>query len=298
MNILLTGANGFVGYYLCELLLQQAHQVTATGKGPCRLPFIHHPGFTYAEMDITQAATTGECIKKIKPEIIIHAAAMSKPNDCEANKEQARLVNVSGTAHLLTAAAAQQSFFLFLSTDFVFDGVKGMYKEDDIPGPVNYYGGTKLAAEDLVKEYPGGWSIIRTILVYGPPLPGRPNLLSIVKEKLERGEAYPAVDDQYRTPTYAGDLAKGIMNVAEQQQTGLFHIAGKDLLTPYEMACRAAVFLQRDPSLIRKVTAATFKEPAKRPSRTGFDLTKARTVLGYEPVSFETGLALTFAGQK
>jgi dTDP-4-dehydrorhamnose reductase len=146
-----------------------------------------------------------------------------------------------------------------------------------------------------VKDYENDWAIVRTVMVYGKPILSRANILSIVKEKLEKGESYNVVDDQVRTPTYVEDLADGIMQIIEKKATGVYHLCGKDVMTPYEMACRAADYLGLDKALIKRVTANDFLQAAKRPEKTGLNITKARTELGFEPVSFEEGLKKMFS---
>jgi len=295
MKILITGANGFLGYYLAEQLIAKKISVIATGRGECRLPFTHHVNFQYLSMDFTDPFSIHDVFENIKPDVVIHAGAMSKPDECETDQMLAYLVNVEGTVQLLINSADLKSFFIFVSTDFVFDGERGMYNEDDIPNPVNYYGRTKLEAEEAVKEYEFDWAIVRTVLVYGKNHSGHNNILKIVKEKLEKGEVYSVVDDQLRTPTYVEDLAKGIVSIIEKKATGIFHLSGKDILTPYQMATKTAEYLGLKSSLIKKVTAANFTQPAKRPPRTGFIIDKARKELGYEPISFEEGLKKTFS---
>jgi dTDP-4-dehydrorhamnose reductase len=226
--------------------------------------------------------------------VVIHAGAISKVDDCEQDQWQAYTTNTEATVTMLVNAEEYKSFFVFVSTDFIFDGEKGMYKEDDTAKPVNFYGKTKLDAEEAVKEYKYDWAIVRTVLVYGKPRAGRGNILSVVKEKLEKGEAYNVVDDQVRTPTYAGDLADGIIAVIEKKAKGVFHISGEEVLTPYQMACKAADYLGLDKTLLKKVTQANFSQSAKRPLRTGFVIDKAKKVLGYQPLSFEDGLKKTF----
>jgi len=159
---------------------------------------------------------------------------------------------------------------------------------------VNFYGKTKLEAEEAVKEYPYDWSIVRTVLVYGKPQTGRSNILTIVKDKLEKGETYNVVDDQVRTPTYVEDLADGIVTVIEKRAKGIFHVSGPEVMTPYQMAIKTANFLGLNSSLINKVTEANFKQPAKRPAITGFNIEKAIKELNYHPHSFEEGLKKTF----
>jgi dTDP-4-dehydrorhamnose reductase len=295
MTVLVTGSNGFLGHYLVEQLLQKKNKVIATGKGACRLPFDGDENFIYDEMDITDPFRVHDVFEKHKPGVVIHAGAMSKPDECQLEQWPAYVVNVEATLTLLNNAEEYKSFFVFVSTDFIFDGEKGMYKEDDVSNPVNFYGKTKLEAEEAVKEYLYDWSIVRTILVYGKPQKSRGNILSVVKEKLEKGEEYRVVDDQVRTPTYVEDLAKAIIAVIEKKARGVYHISGEDVLTPYQMALRVAEYLSLDVSLIRKATAADFSQPARRPLKTGFVIDKAKKELGYSPISFEEGLAKTFS---
>lgn len=294
MKILITGANGFLGHYLTKQLLQNNHHVIATGKGDCRLLFNTNEKFEYAAMDFTDPFAVHDVFEKYKPGVVIHAGAMSKPDDCEQQQWQAYVTNVEGTVTLLINAAEQKSFFIFVSTDFVFDGKRGMYTEEDVTAPVNFYGKTKADAEEAVKEYEHGWAIARTVLVYGKPLAGRSNILSIVKEKLEKGEEYSVVDDQVRTPTYVEDLAAGIIAIAEKKANGIYHLSGTDILTPYQMACMAADYLDLNKSLLKKVTAADFSQSALRPLKTGFVIDKAKDQLGYKPISFKEGLIKTF----
>jgi dTDP-4-dehydrorhamnose reductase len=294
MKVLVTGANGFLGYYLTGQLLQKGYTVIATGKGESRLPFAANKKFIYASMDFTDPFAVHDVFEKYTPDVVVHAGAMSKPDDCETNQSQAYLVNVESTVSLLLNAAEQKSFFIFISTDFVFDGEKGKYTEEDQPNPVNYYGKTKWEAEQAVAEYEGDWAIVRTVLVYGKPVTGRNNILTIVKEKLEKGEEYKVVDDQVRTPTYVEDLAGGIVRIIEGRAKGVYHLSGTDVLTPYQMACQAADYLLLDTKLIKRVTAADFSQPAKRPPKTGFIIDKAINELNFIPVTFEDGLRKTF----
>ncbi|HEX7845040.1 MAG TPA: SDR family oxidoreductase [Chitinophagaceae bacterium] len=295
MSILITGANGFLGHYLVEQLLKSKQQVIATGKGDSRLPFNDDENFQYQAMDFTDPFAVHDVFEKFKPSVVVHAGAMSKPDDCEKGQWQAYTTNVEATITLLVNAEECKAHFIFISTDFVFSGEEGMYKEDDEPGPVNFYGKTKLEAEEAVKEYEYDWSIVRTVLVYGKPQAGRGNILTVVKDKLEKGEEYSVFDDQVRTPTYVEDLASAIVNIIEQKAKGVYHISGEDVFTPYEMACKTADHLGYDRSLIKKVTAAEFSQPARRPLKTGFIIEKAKRELGYSPVSFEEGLQKTFS---
>ena len=295
MKVLITGANGFVGHYLVQSALKKGFTVIATCKGECRLPFSGYPNFIYEEMDFTNPYSIDAVFDKHKPDAVIHAGAMGKPDECEQNQMQAYMVNVEGTVHLLINAAEYKSYFVFISTDFVFYGDGGMYKEEDQRRSVNYYGRTKIEAEDAVMEYEYDWSIVRTVLVYGKPQSGRDNLLTIVKTKLEKGEGYSVFNDQVRTPTYVEDLANAVVSIIEKKASGIFHISGEEVLTPYEMAIKTAKFFQLDSSLIKKVTAADMSQPARRPLKTGFNIDKAKKELGFKPISFDEGLKKTFS---
>lgn len=294
MKVLVTGTQGFLGYYLVQLLLSTKDDVIATGKGENHLPFLGQPHFFYHPMDFTDPFAVHDVFEKTQPNVVIHAGAMANVDACEQNQWQAYVTNVAGTLNLLANAEECKAHFIFISTDFVFDGESGPYDETSEANPVNFYGKTKFEAEDAVKEYPFNWAIVRTVLIYGNNPTGRDNILTAVKKKLSIGETYSAVDDIVRTPTYVGDLAKGIAAIIEKSKTGIYHLSGKDVLTPYQMACNAARYLQLDVSLIKKVNAADLKLPANRPAKTVFILDKAKRELNYEPSGFEEGLKRTF----
>jgi dTDP-4-dehydrorhamnose reductase len=295
MKILVTGANGFIGHYIVQYLLAKGHEVVATGKGNCRLPFTGLPLFWYATLDFTDRESVNQVFEEYKPSVVVHAGANGKPDECELDKEAAYRINVTGTETVLQASARYKAFFVFLSTDFVFEGIKGMYSEEDPTGPVNYYGETKLLAEKLVKKYVHPFCIVRTILVYGRPFSGRNNILTVVKEKLEKGESYHLYEDQVRTPTYVEDLAAAIVTMIEKKAIGIWHIGGSDTLTPFEMACLTAAFHGLDKTLLKRVTRDTFSQPALRPLKTGLNIDKAMRELGYKPTPFSEGLKKTFS---
>lgn len=291
---MITGANGFVGYYLVSQLLERNYRVVATGKGECRLPF-QHANFCYHTLDFTNDEAVQNAFDQFRPDVVVHCGAISKPDECELNQENAFRTNVTATLYLLKAAREQKCFFVFLSTDFVFGGEKGMYKEDDERKPVNYYGQTKLLAEDAVMNYEQDWAIVRTVLVYGRPFLNRQNLLTNVAIALQKGEALKIFDDQVRTPTFVEDLATGIVRIIEKKARGIFHISGEDVLTPYQMAVAVAHYLNLDASRIKNVKEQDFEQPARRPLLTGFNISKAKAELNYTPISFQEGLKRTFA---
>ena len=291
-SVLITGANGFVGYYLTEQLLSKGYRVIATGKGACRLPF-NEENFIYYSVDFTNQQQVADVLSLAKPNIIVHGGAISKPDVCEQNKELAFLSNVTGTIYLLKEAAKLKAHFIFVSTDFVFSGEKGFYKEDDERVPVNYYGQTKLLAEDEVMQYPYDWSIVRTVLVYGKSFTGRDNIVTNTAKALQEGRSLKIFDDQVRTPTYVEDLVSGMVAMVEKGAQAIYHLSGEDVRTPYQIAVETGKYLGLDTSLITPVKAEEFYQPAKRPPRTIFDISKARKNLDFQPISFEEGLKRT-----
>ncbi|MBL0358981.1 MAG: SDR family oxidoreductase [Chitinophagaceae bacterium] len=292
MKILITGSNGLLGQHLIKLLIETTgHTILATGRGASRLPFDVSDLYDYFSLDITDGVAVNDFMLAHEPEMIIHAAAMTQPDECELHEVECWNVNVTATRFLLDAAKKINARFIYISTDFVFDGINGPYKETDIPGPVNYYGSSKLAAEKSVMESGLQWAIVRTVLVYGNILVGnRSNVISWVKENLITGKPIKVVSDQWRTPTYVEDLAKGILLVLEKNAAGIYHISGEEGMSPYDMAVATADYLHLDKSLMTKVNAATFTQPAKRPLRTGFVIDKAKKELGYKPMSFKEAL--------
>lgn len=283
-----------VGQYLIRILYQWPGQVIATGRGPCRIPDEWMQNIQYVQMDITDAESIRNVFNEYRPDAVIHAAAEAQPDTCELHREQADLVNTKATGFLLDAAQKHNSFFTYVSTDFVFPGTGGPYREEDETDPVNYYGLTKLRSEELVRHYHHGWAIVRTVLVYGTTLVGtRTNIISWVLGELQKGKAIRVVGDQVRTPTFAADLAAALVLITKDKHQGIWHISGKDVLSPHDIALLVAEYMHLDASLITKVDASTFTQPAIRPLRTPFNISKAREMLGYAPISFKEGMALT-----
>jgi len=293
LKVLITGANGLLGQHLTKLLIDKNYQVVATSRGESRLPFQPSDNYTYREMDIANALEVFAVMSQEKPDVVVHTAAMTHVDDCELRPQHCERINVQGTSQVLTDAETFSSHFIYISTDFVFDGEQGNYAEEDDTKPISLYGFTKLQAESMVQTSTIPFAIVRTCLVYGNLLKGiRSNIISWVKDSLEQGKTIQVVSDHVRTPTYVEDLAKGIALIIEKKATGIYHISGKDWLTPYDIALKTAAKYNLDAAKIVKVDAATFKQPGRRPMKTGFVIEKAREELGYEPMSFDEGLSL------
>jgi dTDP-4-dehydrorhamnose reductase len=180
-----------------------------------------------------------------------------------------------------------------VSTDFIFDGTHGPLDEGAIPNPVNFYGESKLAGERVIQASAIPWAILRTVLVFGITRDmSRSNIVLWVKNSLQQNKTIQVVNDQWRTPTLAEDLAMGCYLAAKKRARGVYNISGKDFMSPYDIAIKTAEFFQLDKSLIKATDSTKFTQPAKRPPKTGFIIDKARKELGYEPHSFEEGLEI------
>jgi dTDP-4-dehydrorhamnose reductase len=183
--------------------------------------------------------------------------------------------------------------FIHLSTDFIFDGTHGPLDENETPNPLSYYAESKLAAEKIVQSSDLDWAIARTVLVFGiVDNMSRSNIVLWVKSNLEQGKIINVVDDQFRTPTLAEDLADGCILIAQKRATGIYNISGKDFYSILELANVIADYYKLDKSLIKPSKSADIKQPAKRPPITGFIIDKAINELGYNPHSFTEGIKL------
>jgi len=298
MKVLVTGANGLLGQHLIKELLDAGHYVIAAGKGECRLPFSHDYHLHYVKMDLREPFDVYHVFDEHHPDIVVHAGAMTQVDECEVNETRSFETNYGGTSSILVCCEETGCFLIYVSTDFVFDGEAGPYREEDETHPVNWYGKTKQMAEDIVIHARTPWAIVRTVLVYGKTRGGvRANIITWVKDKLEQGEKIKVVNDQFRTPTYVEDLVKGILLIIKKKARGIYHISGTDFLSPYQMAMKTAGYFGLNDKLIEEVDASLFSQHARRPPKTGFIIEKARKELGFEPLSFDQGLKKMFAIQ-
>ncbi|WKN44707.1 SDR family oxidoreductase [Tunicatimonas pelagia] len=297
VKVLLTGGNGLLGQKLIPLLLSddEIHTIiTSRGKARFAEPY---QNYQYFDLDITDRDQVFNVFHLVQPDVVIHTAAMTDVDYCEQHQNECWEINVQGVAHLLRAAEVHNSFFVHLSTDFIFAGDKRHLTEEDTPQPINFYGQAKLQAEALIKQSRVKSAILRTALVYGlVPNMSRSNIVLWVKNSLETRKPISVVDDQYRTPTLVEDLAMGCYLVTKQRAEGVYNISGGEVLTPYQMALEVAKAFGLDASLITKTDSSKFKQTANRPPETGLIVEKARAELGFTPHTFEEGV-VTLAKQ-
>ncbi|MBL0342368.1 MAG: SDR family oxidoreductase [Bacteroidetes bacterium] len=294
MKILITGSNGLLGQKLVyQLLRTSGVELIATSLGVNRVSLKN--GYTYYSLDITNKDEVLKVIDAVRPDCIINTAAMTNVDVCETDQIGCDALNVTSVKYLIEAAKKYKTHFIHFSTDFIFDGVSGPYKETDVPNPLSFYGVSKAESEKIVMTSGLDWTIIRTNIIYGVVDDvQRSNLVLWTKFSLEQGKSIHVITDQYRSPTLAEDLAEACIAAALKKATGIFHVSGseEDIDSIINIVKKIATFYGLDQSLIKPVTSAELNQPALRPPKTGFILDKARLELGYKPHSLIEGLKI------
>ena len=223
------------------------------------------------QLDITDASRTDAVLSKYAPDIIIHAAALTDVDACERNLSLARAVNVDGTRNIARYAGEHGCKLVYVSTDYVFDGKKGMYTEADAPHPVNVYGSTKLEGERVAVELCDDAVIARTSVLYGAE---HNNFFTWVKESLSRGEAIQVVDDQYVSPTWTHDLCEQLLALIDHDARGVFHAAGGTRCSRYDFALILADIFGYDVGYVEQASMADMNWLASRPRDSSLDVSK------------------------
>lgn len=290
IKVVITGSNGLLGQSLLKLLLEEKEQYRVFGfsRGENRSG---REDFEYVSIDITNEENLKKAIKKIQPDFIINTAAMTQVDDCGNNKQACDLLNIDVVKWLAEVSTDIKSHVIHLSTDFIFDGKKGNYKETDTANPLSYYGLSKLKSEQVLTNSNIDYTILRTILVYGKVFDmSRSNIVLWVREMLSKGKEITIVDDQFRTPTYVEDLALACKISMDKKAKGIYHISSNQLLSVFEIAQQIADAFGLDKSLIKPISTSTLNQTAPRPAKTGFDLSKTNKELGFYPKSFKEDL--------
>ena len=289
-KIVITGSNGLLGQTLVNLLMKapENYSVFGLSKGDNRM---NRNDFLYYDIDITNYSQLEECITYIQPSFIINTAAMTNVDTCELKPEECNNLNIEAVKYLTQICTKLNIHFIQISTDFIFDGSKGIYKETDLPNPLSIYGHSKLKAENIVKNSGVNFSILRTILVYGKVVNlKRNNIVLWVKDMLENNKEITIVDDQYRMPTYVEDLAMACKLIVDKNISGVYHISSNELLSVFEIANQIADVFGLNKKLIKPISSKTLNQKAIRPQKTGFDLSKTIKELDFQPTSFLLGL--------
>ena len=292
MKVLITGSNGLLGQKLLHKLRQDLSvDLIATSIGENRVS--DKNGYTYFSLDITDVNAVSKMIVEKEPEIVINTAAMTNVDLCEEKKQACDLLNIDAVRYLADACAKIDAHLIQISTDFIFDGEDGPYKEGDKPNPLSYYGLSKLKSEQLLQAHNVKWTILRTIIVFGVGEKlSKGNIVLWAKDALEKGDPLNIIDDQFRAPTLAEDLADICILAAKKKAFGIFHASGKDIMSIYEIVERIAKHYGNSTDNLNRIGTATLSQKAERPSKTGFILDKSINELGYNPHSFEECLTI------
>jgi len=292
MKILITGSNGLLGQKLLHKLRQDPSvELFATSKGGNRVS--EQNGYTYSELDITDQKQVAELIANKKPDVVINTAAITNVDLCEDEKQACDALNVDAVRYLADACEKIDAHLIQISTDFIFDGEDGPYTEQDKPNPLSYYGLSKLKSEELLQAHTVKWTVLRTIIVFGVGEKlSKGNIVLWAKGALAKGDPLNIIDDQFRAPTLAEDLADICILAAKKKALGIFNASGKDIMSIYEIVERIAKHYGNSTDNLNKISTATLMQKAGRPPKTGFILDKSRKELGYNPHSFEECLTI------
>jgi dTDP-4-dehydrorhamnose reductase len=280
LKLLITGAGGLYGSKLAQMALDRGFEVYSSD--------IQNTSVygNFVKLDVSSKQQVNEVLDNIKPDVIVHAATLTDVDKCELNKDLAWRINVEGTKNIVAALQEVDSFLIYISTDYVFSGEKGCYVESDSPDPVNYYGLTKLIAEEIVQTLPETqFSIARPSVIYGStPAAGKVNFALWLIETLRRGERVRIVTDQWNTPTLNTSLAEMTLEVIERRLTGMYHLCGATRVSRFEFARQIADAFGLNKGLIDKARSSQFTWPAKRPADSSLDTSKAQRTLKCKPL--------------
>ena len=244
----------------------------------------------FVKMDVTNKVQVEEVFQNIQPDVVIHAASLTDVDKCELDKDLAWKINVEGTKNINQATELTESFLIYISTDYVFSGEKGCYVESDAADPQNYYGLTKLIAEEIVATQPQ-YLIVRPSVIYGAtPAAGKVNFALWLIESLRRGERVKIVTDQWNTPTLNTNLAEMTLETIKRRLVGTYHLSGATRVSRFEFAREIADVFGLDKSLITKAKSSQFSWPALRPVDSSLDTSLAQRNLTCKPLDLREAL--------
>lgn len=289
-RVLITGSNGLLGQKVVDIFSRGEYLLLLVSLEPVSV--FDEQIFPYRHVDLTQKQEVRKIIDEFEPEVIVHTAAVTDVDLCEKDRALAWKVNVGGVENIAHAANLVGAKIIHLSTDYVFDGEHGPYGESDRTNPISYYGRTKLASENVLRIAGTPSTIIRTMVLYGIGHGVKPNFALWLYQNLKEGKPIRVVDDQIGNPTLVDDLALAILKIVELEKSGLYHIAGADIVSRYDFAVSFAKIFGFNKKLIQPVKSSQFKQPAPRPLKSGFVTLKAEIELGLKMSGVERGLTI------
>lgn len=285
MKLLVTGASGLLGSKITKLATQAGYKIYSGY-------FIHQPkNGEPVKIDLKAHESVRKTIQDANADIIIHCAALTDVDTCEVNRDLAKTINVDGTKSVIKGANDSGSFLAYISTDYVFDGIKGNYTEEDEPKPVNFYGYSKLLGEKAIADQSENYLITRTSVIYGDtPASGKINFALWLIEKLKANKEIKILTDQFSSPTLNTNAAKMILEACEKKLNGTYHMAGASRISRYDFAVRLAEKLNLDTSLIKKARTEEMQWKAPRPRDSSLNTLKAQNTLETKPMSLDESL--------
>ena len=290
MRILIIGASGFIGQYMSRRLKDTAaHAVYGTcWSWPPTVDAI-----PWIRVELTDRTGLEEAFAAARPEVVLHLAAMADVGMAERERERATAVNVAGTSTIARLSEQHGAKLVFVSTEYVFDGKRGYYREDEEPSPTTHYGQTKREAEQAVMDLASRWIILRTSIVYGWPPLGKQNFVPWLIQHLRSGQPYHGSAGVYRSPVYVEDLADGIARLVEGDFQGIHHVAGRDWVSMYDFAVEVAREFSLDRELVMRAPPA---DPAATDDRQSMPEQGRRDMLGLDCAKTMTSLGLAHPG--
>jgi dTDP-4-dehydrorhamnose reductase len=284
-RILITGASGYLGHTLTRLLSRTndvyAGYLLSSADGLAGTPL---------RFDVTSDEDAARAFETARPQCVVHAAALTKPDICEIKPDEAHALNVEATRRIARCCREFGARLVHISTDLVFDGAKGRYNEDDVPAGINEYAKSKILAEQAVRSLDPAAVILRVSVLYGPGGGAHAGFLDEVLQRWRRGEPMTFFTDQYRSPTFVPQVAEAVQAFADRPQlSGLFHLGG-DRLSRYEFGVLIAELAGVPGSLVRAGSMNDYKGSAKRAPDCSLDSGKIRRILGVDPMPCAHGL--------
>jgi len=279
MRLFITGGSGLLGSRLAEIAADRGDDVFS---GYCHhLPEVGER----IKFDLEDKGGIRDKILEVRPEVVYHTAALTDVDRCDTDQDLAWKINVEGTESVAKSAAEVGAFVVYVSTDYVFDGDRGFYREDDRTDPINNYGLTKLLGERFCD------CVARTCVIYGArPASGKVNFALWLIEKLKDGGEARIVTDQYVTPTLNTNLAKMLLEAGDKRLSGIYHMAGATRISRYGFAQRLAEVFGLDPQLVIPSKMSDMIWKAKRPEDSSLDVARAQAILDDGPYDLEKSL--------
>lgn len=288
-RILVMGANGLLGQKMVRKFSSVGdYDVLATAKGSKLEDSTVSCGFI--SLDISDRKAVKEIVRDFEPDLIINCAAMTNVDKCEAEKELCWQINSDGVLHLAEASKPNKIRLIHFSTDYVFDGKNGPYREDAKVNPLSYYGKSKLAGENAIIASGIDYVIFRTMVVYGLGINTKANFATWLVNELKANRPVNIVTDQVGNATLVDELAEAAFLASKKSVSGIYNAAGKDILSRYDFAVQLANVFNLDTKLINPIVTQSLKQPAPRPLNSGLIIFKAETELGYKFSTAEEGL--------